>query len=86
MTQKQLDVLNFRLKYDEFRNISSSECEVMCELTDRYSIVVKRHKSSTYILIRSGKKQLKLPIHIFDAICDAQISVAYLKCMLEDGK
>lgn len=83
MAQKQLDVLNYRLNYEDFRKVTSSECEVVCELTDRYSIVVKRHKSSTYILLKSGKKCIKLPIHIFNAICNAQISVAYLKSLLE---
>ncbi len=55
----------------------------MCEVTDRYSIVVKRHRSSIYILIKSGKKRIKVPTDVFDAMCNAQMTVSYLKSFLE---
>ena len=82
MTQRQLDIVNFRFDAEQFQNVQSSQSEVICELSERYSVIVKRHKSAVYILIKSGKKCLKLPTHIFDALCNAQITVSYLKTLL----
>ena len=79
MAQKQLDLVNFSLSDDEFKRVDISENQIVCEINDRFSIIAKRSLSKrVYILIRSGKKCLKLPPHVFDAVCNAQYSVNYM--------
>ena len=83
MTQKQLDLLQFNS--EEWRNITLSENEVIFEFDDRFSLIVRRHRHSTQLLLKSGRRRLKLPSEIFDSICNTQISVRFLKQFLEYG-
>jgi hypothetical protein len=85
MTQRQLDLAKFCLKYDDFKRIEHQTNRVMCVINDRFSIVVtQRLSDEVYVLIRSGNKCLKLPESIFDAVCNSQLSVDYLKGLLRE--
>jgi hypothetical protein len=57
----------------------------MCVINDQFSIVVTRRLSDEVnIVIRNGKKCLKLSEAMFDAICNAQLSVDYIKGLLRE--
>ena len=58
--------------------------QVTFVLDDRFSIIVKRIQQDVYILLKSGKKCLKMPFHVYGRICTAQLSVGYVKAMLEE--
>ena len=81
MTQKQVGEY-FRMMED-FRSVTWDEHRVTCHFDDRFSLEVKLGKSSIYVLLRSGSKFIKLPFDIFDAICNSQVSIAFLKQSLE---
>ena len=81
MTQKQVEEY-FRMM-EEFRSVTWGEHRVTCHFDDRFSLEVKLGKSSTNVLLRSGSKFIKLPFDIFDAICNSQVSIAFLKQSLE---
>lgn len=83
MTQRQLDLANARLSSEDFGDPKYLHNRIVYKLNERFSIIVKRHQSSVYVLIKSGRKHLKLPMDIFNVMCDAQISVSYLKHFLE---
>ena len=85
MTQKQLDLVNFQLNLNDITHIDChlSEHKVVCFLSARFSIVLKRTRGVGYILLKSGKKCLKIPADIFDAMCNAQTSVNFLMAYLE---
>ena len=80
MTQKQLDVASL----DDFTAVQWESNQVTCHLQERFSLIVKRYKHQIYILLQSGGKVIKLPCKIFDAICNSQLSVAYLARRLEE--
>ena len=46
---------------------------------------MKRVQQDMYILLKSGKKCLKMPFHIYARLCTAQLSVGYVKVMLEEN-
>lgn len=73
MTQRQLEVSQYRLHY-----------EVTCELNDRFSIVIKRQRHSIQVFLKNGSRRLKLPFDIFEGICNSQVSLTYLKHFLEE--
>ena len=85
MTQRQLDICQYRLDYDEFQRVQFSNNQVTCELTDRFSIVVKRQRHSVQIFLKSGERRLKLPFEVFEGLCHSQVSVTYLKHFLEEN-
>ena len=81
MAQMQLDMATHFA--EEFGAVQWDHNQVTCHLNQRFSLIVKRCKQSIYILLRSGNKVIKLPCHIFDAVCNAQFTVTYLKHVLE---
>ena len=81
MAQMQLDMATHFA--EEFGAVQWDGNQVTCRLNQRFSLIVKRCKQSIYILLRSGNKVIRLPYHIFDAICNAQFTVTYLKHFLE---
>ena len=64
---------------EDFSAVQWDHNQVTCQLNQRFSLIVKRCKQSIYILLRSGNKVIKLPFHIFDAICNSHFTVSYLK-------
>lgn len=84
MTQRQLDIAG--LNHDEFQHVDFLNGEVICELNDRFAIIVKRQRHSVQLFLKSGRRRLKLPFDIFEALCHSQISVTYLKHYLEEWK
>lgn len=82
MTQKQLDMASCSL--EEFSAIQWEQNQVTCQLSGRFSLIVKRNKQLIYILLQSGNKVIKLPFDTFDAICNSQYSITYLKHLLEE--
>lgn len=82
MTQKQLDMANQSL--EEFSAVLQEHNQVTCQLPGRFSLIVKRNKQLIYVLLRSGNKLIKLPFDIFDAICNSQYTITYLKHLLEE--
>ena len=80
MTQKQLDVASL----EDFSAVQWESNQVTCQLQERFSLIVKRYNHEIYILLRSGSKVIKLPCDIFDAICNSQLSVAFLARRLEE--
>ena len=82
MAQIQLDrATNFP---EDFSAVQWDHNQVTWQLNQRFSLIVKRCKQSIYILLRSGNKVIKLPFHIFDAICNSHFTVSYLKHFLEE--
>ena len=81
MTQKQVE--GYFHKMDEFRSVTWDEHRVSCHFDDCFSLEVKLDKSSAYVLLRSGSKFIKLPFEVFNAICNSQVSIAFLKESLE---
>lgn len=75
MTQKHVDISRL--------NENDTNKEIVLDINEHYSIVVKRHRRQVYILIRSGSKFLKLPWDIFESVCQSQVSVSFSKAMLE---
>ena len=83
MAQKQLDVA----RLEEITSVQWEDNQVICQLREPFSLVVKRYKQEVYILLRSGSKVIKLPPDIFYAICQSQVSIAYLtRHLLENGQ
>ena len=81
MAQMQLDMATHFA--EEFGAVQWDGNQVTCRLNQRFSLIVKRCKQSIFMLLRSGNKVIRLPCHIFDAICNAQFTVTYLKHFLE---
>ena len=84
MTQRQLDIVPSPQRIEDFSALKYEKNRVICELTERFSLVVKRDKQCVYVLLRSGSRGIKIPFDIFDAICNAQLSINYLKRWLEE--
>ncbi len=84
MTQRQLDISQYRLTYDEFLRVDFSNKQVTCALNDRFSIVVKRQRHSVQLFIKSGRRRLKIPFNIFEDLCHSHLSVTYLKHFMEE--
>ena len=80
MAQKQLDVVSL----EEFSSVQWEPNQVTCQLQERFSLVVKRYQNEVYVLLRSGSKFIKLPCDMFETICNAQLSIAYLARYLEE--
>ena len=59
--------------------------QVTFVLDERFSITVKRQHQDVYVLLKSGKKSLKIPFHVYGRLCTAQLSVGHVKAMLEDN-
>lgn len=74
MAQKHLDMVSL----EEFSSVQWEPNQVTCQLRKRFSLVVKRYQNEVYVLLRSGSKFIKLSCDIFDSICHAQLSIAYL--------
>ena len=69
---------------EDFTAVQWESNQVTCQLHKRFSPIVKRYNHEIYILLRSGSKVIKLPCDIFDAICNSQLSVAFLARRLEE--
>lgn len=85
MAQKLLDLMQYKLKYEEFKNIAFTENAVVCELSERFSIIIQRRSRSVQLFLRSGKRRLRIPFEIFEGICSSQISVTFLKHCIEEN-
>lgn len=79
MTQRQLDLVDWRLTNENFENIVFLENEVICEINDRFSLIIRRKRHTSHVLLKGGKRRMKLPLNIFECICNAHISVVFLK-------
>jgi hypothetical protein len=77
MTQRHVELSNSE---DTCVNKAS---QIVLEIDEHFSIIVKQYRHEVYVLIRSGTKCLKLPMDIYEAICNSLISVAYSKAILE---
>lgn len=84
MTQKQVEESSCVRVSEDFDTVQWESNQVICQLDERFSLVVKRYNREVYILLRSGTKCFKLPTHIFEKMCNAQITVTYLKQCLEN--
>ena len=85
MTQAQLDAVNFSLQSSEFVSV---RCEfpqrrIICSLGTDTFIVIKRTRNDAYIFLKKGKTLLKLKPEIYELVCDAKISVSFLRSYLE---
>lgn len=80
MAQKHLDMVSL----EDFSSIQWEPNQVTCQLRERFSLIVKRYQNEVYVLLRSGSKLIKLPCDIFESICHAQLSIAYLARHLEE--
>jgi hypothetical protein len=83
MTQRQVEESKY-CAVEDFDTIHLEQNQVTYQLDERFSLVVKRSIQDIYILLRSGTKCIKVPYDVFNLICNAQVSVAYLKQCLED--
>jgi len=83
MTQRQVDEVHAFNTLDEFRAVHWAPDRVHCQLDDRFSLIVKRCNQTVYVLLRSGQKRIKIPYDVFNSICNSQITVDYLKYVLE---
>ena len=65
ITQRQLDISQYRLNYDEFKRVDFLNKEVTCEWNDKFSIVVKRQRHSIKIFfLKTIRRRLKIPLNI----------------------
>ena len=71
-TQAKLD-----FSMDSFGNMNCEHNQVSFQLHERFSLIVKRYNNEVYVLLRSGKKDIKVPCTIFNAICNLQVSISY---------
>ena len=79
MTQRQVYMLNT----SSFKEVLNLQTQVVLDIDENFSVIVKHYRCEVYVLIRSGSKYLKLPMDIFEAIYNFQISVAYCKGQFE---
>ena len=80
MTQKQLDVFSL----EEFSSVLWEPNQVTCQLQKPFSLAVKRYQNKVYVLLRSGRKFIRLSPDVFDTICHAHLSIAYLVSHVEE--
>ena len=71
------------LKTGTIKGATNRPTQIVLDIDQNFSIIVKRYRRELYVLIRSGNKRLKVPLDVFEAICDSKISVAYSKAVLE---
>ena len=92
MTQAQLDAINFSLQSNDFLSV---QCEfqrrrIICSLdTDTFLVIkrmrkdayifLKKGKTMLYIFLKKGKTMLKLKPEIYELVCDAKVSVSFLR-------
>lgn len=86
MTQKQVDESSCVRVSEDFDTVQWERNQVICHLDERFALVVKRYNNEVYILLRSGTKCFKLPAAIFEKMCNAQLTVTYLKQCLENSE
>ena len=87
MTQAQLDAVNFSLQSNEFLSV---QCEfprrrIICALDTDTFIVIKRTRKDTPIFLKKGKTMLKLKPEIYELVCNAKVSVSFLRAYLEQN-
>lgn len=84
MAQKQVEERYCERDIEDFDTVQWEHNQVICQLDDRFSLVVKRYNQSVYILLQSGTKCIKLPADIFEKMCNAEFTIAYIKQCLEN--
>lgn len=62
-----------QLKYDK----------IVCILNESVSLTITQQGNKDVIILKSGKKQIKLSKDIFDALCDSKVSVDYFTGCLQ---
>ena len=87
MTQAQLDAINFSLQSNDFLSV---QCEfprrrIICYLDADTFLVIKRMRKDAYIFLKKGKTMLKLKPEIYELVCDAKVSVSFLRSYLEQN-
>lgn len=87
MTQAQLDAINFSLQSNDFLSV---QCEfprrrIICSLDTDTFLVIKRMRKDAYIFLKKGKTMLKLKPEIYELVCDAKVSVSFLRSYLEQN-
>lgn len=87
MAQAQLDAANFLLQSDDFLNVlcEFSQRRIRCSLDNNTCLIIKRTRKDTYIFLRKGKTCIKLNPEIYELICDAKVSVSFLRSFLEQN-
>ena len=66
-----------------FEEVFNQQPRIVLDIDKNFSVIVKRYRHEVYVLIRSGSKYLKLPMDMFEAICNFQVSVAYCKGLFD---
>ena len=66
MTQRQVE--GGSCGFEDFYAVQWEQNQVICQLNERFSLVVKRYNQDAYLLLQSGRKCLKLPFDVVDAI------------------
>lgn len=79
MTQASVD----RAYMHEFMDICWEPNKVNCVIDKRFSLIVTRSYREVYVILQSGQKRIKLPLDVFNAICDSNVTVNYLYHFLE---
>lgn len=87
MAQAQIDAVNFHLQSDTFENI---HCDfrgkiITCKLNDEVSLILKWTKARVYAYIRQKNRSIKLPVELFEYLCDSKVSILFLKSYLEEN-
>ena len=84
MTQSQLKVVDFKLNTLEFKDIFCCRHQITCVLRKDITVVVTREDGTIYIQTKTGA--VKVPLDVFDCICDNKVSVKYLSSFLQHVK
>ena len=57
----------------------------MCTIDNGTSLIIKKTRKDTHIVLCKGKTYFKLTPGIYELICDAKVSVWFLRSYLEQN-
>ena len=85
MAQAQIDAVDFNFTAEPFQKI---HCQlkydkIRCTLNESVSLIITQQGRKPAIILKSGKKQVKLDKDIFDVLCESKVSVDFLSGYLK---
>ena len=86
MAQAQLDQRNWEQGIITSTQWIPGANYIECTLDDTHKIVVKRTGRRINVLLHRGKKYISLPLHVFQSVCNLEVSVQLLATFLEGNR
>ena len=81
MTQAQIEAAKFNIDSEDFNKIvcELKSGKITCGIDSKVAVIIKCNRAKQpYILIRNGKKCVKLYSETFQLLCDSKISTLFL--------